>query len=57
MGKLRHVVLHKTIVNPVTKQPETVDEEFLICDVCGHANPVTRHECEQCSNFLEEREK
>ena len=54
MGKLRHVILHRTNVNPETKQTEKVDEEYVICDVCGHANSVLRHECEKCSNFLED---
>lgn len=54
MGKLHHVFLKKTVLNNETKQPEIVEEEFVICDVCGHANPVTSHECEQCSNFLED---
>lgn len=54
MGKLKHVILHKSVINPVTKEAEKIDEEFVICDVCGHANPVKNHECEKCTNFLEE---
>ena len=54
MGKLRRVVLTKFFVNPETKQKEPYEEEFIICDVCGHANPILNHECEQCSNFLED---
>ena len=57
MGKSRHVVLHKSNFNAATNQTEQIDEEYIICDVCGHANPITKHECELCSNFLEEEEK
>ena len=57
MERLRHVVLTRRFVNPETKIEETLEEEYVICDVCGHANPVQRHECAQCSNFLEEKEK
>lgn len=54
MSNVRHVVLEKTRFNNETKQTETIKEEYLICDVCGHANPILRHECEVCSNFLDD---
>ena len=50
----RHVVLEKPVFNEKTKQTEIVKEEFLVCDVCGHANPILKHECEVCSNFLDD---
>lgn len=54
MEKLRHVFVKKTFVNPETKEQTEVEEEYVVCDVCGHANPVLKHECEQCSNFLDD---
>ena len=45
------------------KEPETVEktvlimqkekEGFVICDVCGYANPENTGICKMCSNYLE----
>ena len=56
MGKVRRVVKVRFLTNPETKEKEELREEFVVCDVCGHANPILNHECEQCSNFLEDIE-
>ncbi len=28
------------------------NEEAIICDVCGHANPKSTGLCKMCSNYL-----
>ena len=29
------------------------EEKFVICEVCGHANPQKTAICKMCSNYLE----
>lgn len=54
MGKLRHVFQVKILINPETKEKEEIHEEYVVCDVCGCANPVLNHKCKECSNLLED---
>ena len=32
-------------------------EQFIICDMCGYANPENTAICKKCSNYLEENKK
>ena len=32
--------------------PVSEKEGFIICDMCGHANPETAALCKKCSNYL-----
>ena len=27
-------------------------EKYIICDMCGHANPENKAMCDMCSNYL-----
>lgn len=48
------------ITDPVVKRTKkvimtpqgVVEEEFVICKVCGHPNPSATGVCEMCSNYL-----
>ncbi len=31
---------------------KVVQQEYVVCEVCGHANKRTNGLCEMCSNYL-----
>ncbi len=43
----------KIIVKTVSEDDNKVEkEEYVICEVCGHANKASNGLCEMCSNYL-----
>ena len=31
---------------------EKIEPKLVLCDMCGHKNPVEKDLCEKCSNYL-----
>ena len=31
---------------------KTEDKKYIVCEVCGYANPENASMCEMCSNYL-----
>lgn len=42
----------KIILVETVKNDATVKEQYIICEVCGHANKLTNSLCSKCSNYL-----
>ena len=42
----------KIIIVETKENNVTVKEQYIICDVCGHANKLTNALCSKCSNYL-----
>lgn len=48
------ITVKETVFNNQTKQNEIIERQYIVCGVCGHANPSTNAMCEMCSNFLDD---
>lgn len=42
----------QSITPLIITQPQ---QDYVICDVCGHANPIKTAICKKCSNYIKER--
>lgn len=51
--KCKRVFVTSKIFNEHTKCNEIIEKEYIICDVCGHANEPNNAQCEMCSNYLD----
>ena len=44
------VKIEKDVPTFNTYYPEK--KEFILCDMCGHSNPIDTAICEMCSNYI-----
>ena len=40
------------VASPILIPYEQKDKKYVLCDMCGHANPEYTAQCEMCSNYL-----
>ena len=41
-----------TVVKTIREDDKAETEEYVVCEICGHANKRTNGLCEMCSNYL-----
>ncbi|MBR6737949.1 MAG: hypothetical protein IKL82_06320 [Clostridia bacterium] len=52
MGENKNKKDDVVVVEKKLADATVVKEQYVICEVCGHANKATNAQCEMCSNYL-----